>query len=205
MENNTENIKNYPQEYFKELEKGIVGLDFAKIQKVIEVVFEAYRNNRQVFILGNGGSASTASHFACDLGKGTLQNVYDMKEKRFKVISLTDNVATLMAYGNDLSFDDVFVQQLNNLINEGDVVIGISGSGNSANVIKAIEYAKQCGAKTIGLLGFKTGGKMGGVVDYEITVADNHYGRIEDIHLALCHMISDSLAILKKQKENHLA
>ncbi len=198
-------IKNYPQKYFQELKKSIVSLDFAKIQKAIEIIFEAYQNNKQVFILGNGGSASTASHFACDLGKGTLQNIYNMGEKRFRVISLTDNVATLLAYGNDLSFEDVFVQQLNNLINEGDVVIGISGSGNSANVIRAIEYAKKCGAKTIGFLGFKTGGKMGKLVDFEITVADNHYGRIEDIHLALCHLISDSLAILKKQEEHKLA
>ena len=191
------NIKNFSNEYFSELKKAIDGLDSVKIQKIIEVLFEAFKNNKQVFILGNGGSASNASHFACDLGKGTLKNVYDMQEKRFKVISLTDNVATIMAFGNDLSFEDIFVQQLRNLINPGDIVIGMSGSGNSINVIKAIEYAKVCGAKTIGFLGFGTGGKLAKIVDYEIIVQNNHYGRIEDIHLVLCHLISDSLAALK--------
>lgn len=198
-------IKNLPQQYFQDLKKAIDVLNQEKIQKVISVLFKAYQNNKQVFILGNGGSASTASHFACDLGKGTLQNIYDMGEKRFRVISLTDNVATLMAYGNDLSFENVFVQQLNNLINEEDVVIGISGSGNSANVIKAIEYAKKYGAVTVGFLGFRTGGKLGQMVDYDIIVQDDHYGRIEDIHLVLCHLVSDSLAILKKQEEHKLA
>lgn len=199
------NTKNFSNEYLLELKKTIDSLDSAKIQKVIEVLFEAYKNNKQVFILGNGGSASNASHFACDLGKGTLKNVYDMQEKRFRVISLTDNIATIMAFGNDLSFDEIFVQQLRNLINKGDVVIGISGSGNSLNIIKAIRYAKQCKATTIGLLGFKTGGKLAKIVDYEITVQSNHYGRIEDIHLALCHLISDSLAKLKHDEEHKLA
>ena len=150
--------------------------------------------------MGDGGSASNASHFACDLGKGTLKRVYDGKEKRFRVISLTDNIVTITAFANDLSFEDIFVQQLHNLIDKGDVVIGISGSGNSPNVIKAIRYAQTCGAKTIGFLGFKTGGKLSKLVDYEITVQDNHYGRIEDIHLALGHLITDNLAELKNRK-----
>lgn len=190
--------KNFAEEYFQELNKSLDSLDGEKIQKVIGVIFEAYKKNKQVFILGNGGSASTASHFACDLSKGTLDNVYDDREKRFRAISLTDNVAIATAFSNDLSFEDIFCQQLRNLINKGDVVIGISGSGNSLNVIKAIRYAKKCGAKTIGFLGFKTGGKLRKLVDYEITVQDNHYGRIEDVHLVLAHLISSSLAELKK-------
>lgn len=200
MENNKENNNNFPKNYFRELKRAIDNLDPKKIQKVIEVLFDAYKNNQQVFILGNGGSASTASHFACDLGKGTLKRFYDPTEKRFRAISLTDNVATIMAFGNDLSMEDVFIQQLNNLIQEGDVVIGISGSGNSPNIIKAIRYAKKCKATTIGFLGFNTGGEAGKIVDYEITVADNHYGRIEDIHLALCHLITDRLAELKERE-----
>jgi len=192
-------IKEFSKTYFDQLKKTIDNLDLAKIQKITEVIFEAYKNNKQIFILGNGGSASTASHFACDLGKGTLKNIYNNKEKRFRVVSLTDNVATMTAFGNDLSFEDVFCQQLNNLVNKGDIVIGISASGNSANVIKAIQYAKDCGAKTIGFLGFKTGGKLRGLVDYEIIVQDNHYGRIEDIHLILEHLITGCLAKLKKQ------
>lgn len=196
-----QNIKNFSKNYFKEIKKAIDSLDLANIQKIIKVLFEAYKKNKQIFILGDGGSASTASHFACDLGKGTLKNVYDNKEKRVRVVSLTDNVATITAFGNDLSFEDIFSQQLNNLVKKGDVVIGISGSGNSPNVIKAVRYAKRYGAKTIGFLGFKTGGKLSKLVDYKIIVQDNHYGRIENIHLMLAHLISEGLANLKNRKE----
>jgi len=197
-------IKEFSKNYFEETRKAIERLNLEKIQKIAEVLYRAYKNNKQIFIMGNGGSASTASHFACDLGKGTLQRVYDEKEKRFRVISLTDNVATLMAFGNDLSFEDIFCQQLSNLVNREDVVIGISGSGNSANIVKAIEYAKRCGAKTIGFLGFYTGGKLRDLVDYEITVQDNHYGRIEDIHLMLEHLITNYFAELKKEEIEEL-
>lgn len=195
-------MNNFIQQYFQELKKSIDGLDHQKIQKIINAVFDTYKNEKQIFIIGNGGSSATASHFACDLGKGTLKNIYRANEKRFRVISLTDNVATLAAYGNDLSFDDIFVQQLKNLLNEGDLVIGISGSGNSSNVVNAILYAKERGAKTIGLLGFQKGGKLANIVDYEIIVADNHYGRIEDIHLMLCHIIADAVFLLKNQQNN---
>lgn len=191
-------IKEFSKNYFGRIKELINQLDLDKIQRIARLIYNAYKNNRQVFIMGNGGSASTASHFACDLSKGTLQRVYDEKEKRFRVISLTDNVATMMAFANDLSFGDIFVQQLRNLINPGDIVIGISASGNSANVIKAIEYAKRCGAKTIGFLGFRAGGKLHDLVDYEITVQDEHYGRSEDIHLILVHLITDYLSELKK-------
>ena len=168
-------IKKITKEYLRQINRSLDNLDFEKIEKIISVLFEAYKNNKQVFILGNGGSASTASHFACDLSKGTLENVYDDKEKRFRAISLTDNVAITTALGNDLSFEDIFYQQLKNLINKEDVVIGISGSGNSANVIKAIQYAKKCEAKTIGLLGFRTGGRVRELIDYEITVQLDFY------------------------------
>lgn len=200
MLDNYQNIKNFSQNYFKEIKKTINSLDLEKIKEIVKVLFETYKNDKKIFIFGDGGSAATASHFACDLSKGTLGRIYDIKEKRFRVISLTDNVATITALGNDLSFGDIFFQQLVNLVSEGDVVIGISGSGNSTNVIKAIHYAKKCGAKTIGFLGFKTGGKLSKLVDYEITVQDNHYGRIEDIHLMLSHLIANSLAELKKNE-----
>jgi len=197
-------IKGFSKNYFGQVKRVIDELDLEKIQKITEIIYEAYKNNKQVFIMGNGGSASNSSHFACDLGKGTLKNFYNEQEKRFKVISLTDNVATLMAFGNDLSFEDIFVQQLKNLINPGDIVIGISASGNSTNVVKAIEYAKRYGAKTVGFLGFKTGGKLHNLVDYEITVQDEHYGRSEDIHLILIHLITDYLTELKKHEPSSL-
>lgn len=193
-----DNIRDFPQKYFHDLKTSIDSLDSDKINKVISVLFEAYRNDKKIFIFGNGGSASTASHFACDLSKGTLANVYDEQEKRFRVISLTDNVATITAFGNDLAFEDVFVQQLKNLVEKGDMVVVMSASGNSPNIVKAIEYAKKCGAVTIGFLGFRTGGKIGQMVDYEITIQDDHYGRIEDIHLILGHLITNSLDNLKK-------
>lgn len=191
-------IKEFSKNYFGQIKELINQIDLDKIQRITGVIYNAYEKDKQIFIIGNGGSASTASHFACDLGKGPLKNFDDEKEKRFKVISLTDNVATMIAFANDLSFEDIFVQQLRNLVNPGDVVIGISASGNSANVVKGIEYAKRCGAKTIGFLGFKTGGKLHDLVDYEITVQDEHYGRSEDIHLMLIHLITNYFAELKK-------
>lgn len=183
--------------YFDELKRSIDGLDMKKIELAIDMVMEAYINGKNVFVLGNGGSASTASHMACDLGKGTLQRVYDLSEKRFRVISLTDNVALMTAFANDLSFNDVFIQQLRNLVETDDLVIAMSGSGNSENVVKAIEYAGKCGAKTIGLLGSKTGGKLAKMVDCAIVVNSIHYGPIEDIHLILNHVFTSWISKIK--------
>jgi D-sedoheptulose 7-phosphate isomerase len=193
-------IKEFSENYFKELDSAISQIDKNKIAKIVEIIYSAYKNNKQIFILGNGGSASTASHFACDLEKGTVKDFSNIREKRFKAISLADNVALITAIGNDLSYEDIFWQQLSGLLNEGDVVIGISASGNSLNVIKAIQKAKECGAKTIGLLGFKTGGTLHDLVDCEITIKDNNYGRVEDAHLILCHIIANYLGELKKNE-----
>ncbi|MCL4418669.1 SIS domain-containing protein [Patescibacteria group bacterium] len=189
--------KDFINQYLLEIARCLASLDKTKIELVIDVLVQAYKKDRKVFILGNGGSASTASHMACDLGKGTLQRVYDNTEKRFKVISLTDNVAIMTAFANDLSFDDIFVQQLRNLVETNDVVIALTGSGNSPNVVKAVEYAKSCGAVTIGILGFKTGGKLGKIVDYSIITDSNHYGPIEDMQLVLNHMIASWIAKIK--------
>ncbi len=183
--------------YFSEVKRSLDSLDKKAIESVVDMLTDAYKNDRKVFILGNGGSASTASHMACDLGKGTLQRIYDNSEKRFRVISLTDNVAVMTAYANDLSFDAVFVQQLRNLIEKDDVVIAISGSGNSKNVINAIKYANACGARTIGFLGFKTGGKLAALVNIPIIVQSIHYGPIEDIHGILNHVIASWIAKIK--------
>lgn len=199
--NKKTNIKLNPKEfidgYISEITRCLNLLDKDKIELIIDVLVAAYKKDRKVFILGNGGAASTSSHMACDLGKGTLQRIYDNTERRFRVMSLTDNVALMTALANDLSFDDIFVQQLRNLVETDDVVIALTGSGNSPNVVKAVEYAKSCGAKTIGLLGFKTGGKLGKMVDYSIIVDSNHYGPIEDIQLTLNHMIAAWIAKVK--------
>lgn len=159
-------------------------------------------NDKQIFIFGNGGAAANASHFAADLGKGTLGRRYE-GEKRVRVTSLTDNVTTLTAYANDLSFEDIFVQQLRNLLNPGDLVIAITGSGNSPNVLKAIEYAKKKGALTIGVLGFKTGGKAARLADHAIIIQSDHYGIIEDTCTVLHHLITDCLTKLKAEYDGN--
>ena len=186
-------IKNY----FNELKNTIDNISFEDVKKVVDVLYGAYKEDKQVFIIGNGGSASTASHFACDLGKGTVQDVYDENEKRFRVISMTDNVATLTALGNDLSYDDIFSQQLKNLVNPGDIVIAITASGNSQNILNAIDTAKRLKAVTIGFVGFD-GGKLKSKADYHVHARSDHYGRIEDTHLILEHLISSYLTEMKK-------
>ncbi len=189
--------KDFIEGYLSEINRCLASLDKEKIELVIDALVAAYKKDRKVFILGNGGAASTASHMACDLGKGTLQRVYDNTERRFKVLSLTDNVAIMTAFANDLSFDDIFIQQLRNLVETDDVVIALSGSGNSRNVVKAVEYAKSCGAITIGILGFKTGGKLGKLVDYSIITDSTHYGPIEDMQSVINHMIASWIAKIK--------
>ncbi|OGH16346.1 MAG: hypothetical protein A3C30_03135 [Candidatus Levybacteria bacterium RIFCSPHIGHO2_02_FULL_40_18] len=184
--------------YFTELKTALDKVKISDIEKVAEILLEAYKNDKTIFIFGNGGAAATASHIACDLGKGTLTNVYDHTEKRLKVVSLTDNIPIMTAYANDLSYDDMFVQQLHSLLNSGDIVIGISGSGNTPNVIKAFMYAKQCGATTVGFLGYHSGGKARAFVDYDITIKSSNYGVIEDIHMSLGHALTSCLSYLKK-------
>lgn len=180
------------ENYFENIKKEVDALDKGAVQKVVDVLHEAWKNNKQVFILGNGGSASTASHFACDLGKGTLSRVYDPNVKRFRVMSLTDNVAIMTAFANDLSYDDIFSQQLHNLVQQGDIVIAITGSGNSPNVVKAVDIANKAGAVTIAFLGFD-GGKVKGMADHVVHVKCDNYGIIEDIHSMLNHVIISNL------------
>jgi D-sedoheptulose 7-phosphate isomerase len=184
--------------YFRELKRCLSELDSRKINQAINILIDAYMHNRKVFIMGNGGGASTASHMACDLSKGTLARIYDEEEKRFRAYSLTDNVAIMTAFGNDLSFEDIFVQQLRNLVEENDVVVTLSGSGNSKNLIKAVKYAKKCGAKTIGFLGFYTGGRLAKLVDCAIIVNSNYYGPCEDVQLILDHIVTSWLARVKQ-------
>lgn len=179
----------FAQDYIKNMHDILNNIDCGKIEEIGDLFYSTWDKGRQIFILGNGGSAATASHFACDLGKGTLKNEYDKKEKRIKVISLTDNVSTITAYSNDVGYEEVFSQQLRNLVNPADLVTIITGSGNSKNIIRAVEAAKEMQAATIGLLGFN-GGKVKDMLSKYILVPSNHYGRIEDAHLMLCHLIS---------------
>lgn len=183
--------------YFQEVIKCIVLLEKQSIEQMIEMVMDAYKNDKKIYVLGNGGGASTSSHIACDLGKGTLARVYDRNEKRLHVLSLTDNVAIMTAYANDLSYDDIFIQQLRNLVEADDVVIAISGSGNTKNVLNAVFYAKKIGAKTIGLTGFNSGGRLAEIVDIPIIVKTTHYGPLEDVHMMIGHLVAASVASAK--------
>lgn len=154
------------------------------IQEVIDVLAQARLEHRQVFILGNGGSASTASHFVCDLAKNTRCEGLP----HFRAIGLTDNMEIFSAYANDEGYENVFSQQLINLIRPDDIVIAISASGNSKNVVNAVEEAKKYGVTTIGFTGF-SGGRLGQIVDIQIHVASDIIEHVEDIHLMLEHMI----------------
>lgn len=199
MKQNKSSIKEFIKAYINEVKQSLDTLDIQKINTAVAMIVKAYEKRSRVFILGNGGSASTATHMACDLGKGTLSRFYDNKEKRLRVISLADNTALLTAYANDLSFEHAYVQQLRNLVEKKDLVIVISGSGNSKNLIKAIKYAKDQGARTIGILGFKNGGKLAELVDCSIIVQSNHYGPIEDVHLVMNHLLASCLAKIKRE------
>lgn len=144
---------------------------------------EAYHNNRHIFVMGNGGSASTASHWPCDFNKGCSLD----REKKFKMICLNDSISTMLAYANDLSYEDVFVGQLKNFFIPGDLVIGISGSGNSENVLRAIDYANKNGGTTAGLCGF-SGGKLYQKVKIPLLAKVDDMQKVEDIHMIIVHM-----------------
>lgn len=185
--------------YLNEIDTSLQSLDQTQIATIVTVLLTAYKHNKTVFIFGNGGSASIASHMACDLGKGTLRNNYDMHQRRLRAVSLTDNVATITAYGNDVSYDDIFIQQLRNLVNSGDVVIAISASGDSKNVLKTLQYAKSQKAITIGLLGFGTGGKAARIVDHALIVNSKTYGVCEDVYSIINHILTTAISHTKYQ------
>lgn len=176
------------QKYLTELDQAVRQTDMDAIHKAVEVLWEAYENNRQVFIFGNGGSASTASHMACDIGKGVVRE----GKKRFRVQSLCDNVAVMTAWANDVSYETMFKDQLENLLNEKDVVIAISASGNSPNVVKAVEFGKKQGATIIGLSGF-SGGILKDMSDISIHFPVKDYGQVEDLHLMCEHIITQCI------------
>jgi D-sedoheptulose 7-phosphate isomerase len=158
------------------------------IADIADTIYKAYRKNKKVIIMGNGGSASTASHFACDLRMGSAAK----GKPRVRATSITDNTAMITSVANDIDYNSIFKEQLLGQLDEGDVVIGISASGNSPNVLEAMKYARENGAITIALTGFD-GGKLKGLVDKAIIVASGDYGQVEDVHLSLDHMITYSV------------
>ena len=170
--------------YLQDLQQALAALDLEQVKKVRQVLAEARADGKQIFLCGNGGSASTASHLVNDLGKGASQ----AGDEPFKVMALTDNISWITALANDMSYEDVFVEQLRNFAGAGDVLIAISGSGNSPNVLKAVALAKERGLTTVGWTGFD-GGHLALLVDLPIVVNSHHMGRIEDVHVVLMHLV----------------
>jgi D-sedoheptulose 7-phosphate isomerase len=171
--------------YREQMIRAAQTVDPALVDAAIDQFRRALDEDRQIFVFGNGGSASTASHFVTDIVKSASQ----MTPKRFRILALTDSNSTITAYANDLHFDYVFVEQLKNFARPGDLVLAITGSGNSRNVIRALEYATALGCRRIALTG-RDGGKTGLLADLHINVAEPHMGRIEDCHMMICHMIA---------------
>jgi len=187
--------KDYLRELMATLNKMQPDLE-QKMDELATILFIARGEGRTIFLCGNGGSASTASHFASDLSKGTIVG----SNPRFKVVALTDNIPTMLAWGNDSSYDDIFVEPLKNLMGPGDVVIGISGSGNSPNIIKALDYANHHQGITIGLSGYD-GGKLLMTAQHNIHVPSFYMQRVEDIHLILEHLLTS--LIREEQQKTH--
>lgn len=174
----------FPAEYKKSVLEAIDRIDLPSVHRAIGWFRDARDSGRRIFVCGNGGSASTASHFACDMVKGASL----CGNTRFRIQALTDSIPTLTAYSNDLSYDVVFVEQLRNFAEPGDLFMAISGSGNSPNVVRAMEYANSAGCRTIALTG-RNGGRLGPLAQLNIQIEVPHMGRIEDAHMIVCHMI----------------
>ncbi len=181
-------------QYLERLQDEIGRVDPDEIRRLGALVFDAWRDGRFVFIAGNGGSACTASHLAEDLGKNCLREEDMARDdcRRLKVLSLTDNVGWITALGNDLGYDQIFVQQLMHYGSPGDVLIAISGSGNSPNILAAVDWANRHGLKTFGLTGF-SGGKLKQVQQDGIHVMLDDMGMVESVHLCIAHWVIDDL------------
>jgi D-sedoheptulose 7-phosphate isomerase len=177
-------MKNWMQDYLKKQQAALDALPLDRLPAVLEAFRQAWREDRQIFVFGNGGSACNASHFATDLGKGSS----DKLARRFRVLSLNDNTSWLTALGNDYAYEDVFVRQLMNYARPGDIAFTMSVSGSSPNLVKAFEWARENGLVTIAFVGQKRG-KLAEIADHVLVVEDGHYGRAEDMHMTLAHFI----------------
>jgi len=179
-------VTSFVSGYVERLKYAIDRIPLERVEAMGEILYRAYRQGKQVFVVGNGGSAATASHMACDLGKNTIA----ANRPRFRILSLNDNMALLSALANDLGYEHVFSEQLKNLIRPGDVLISITGSGNSPNIIRAMEYARERAATNIALLGFD-GGRALELADEHVLVPVHDYGVVEDLHMVLDHILTE--------------
>jgi D-sedoheptulose 7-phosphate isomerase len=179
------------EQYWHELATMMQAMSFDMLTRAAELLLDCYRRGSTVFILGNGGSAATASHFACDLAKGTQVRGLPA----FRVISLNDNVPLMSAWANDTNYDRIFAEQLSTLVRAGDIVITISASGNSPNILAAARMARQAGAITLALTG-KDGGKLSRLADFAIYIPSASIEQVEDAHLVIAH----SLCVVLREK-----
>jgi D-sedoheptulose 7-phosphate isomerase len=186
--------------YFSELQEMVQAISQEQVQDIVTLLEETYHQGRRIFLMGNGGSAATASHFALDLAKNTIMP----GAPRVKAISLTDHVPLITAWSNDTAYEHIFAEQLANMIEPGDVVIGISASGNSLNIINAIHVAKESHAATIGLLGAK-GGKIKQIVDAYVLAPGQNIEQEEDAHLILAHIITRHMREVVRSYAQQLA
>ena len=171
-------------DYIRAQKAALDSIPVDQVARLIDRLNKAVAEDRQIFSFGNGGSAANASHFATDLGKGASDKI----GKRFRVLSLNDNVSWMTALGNDYSYEDIFVRQLENYGRPGDVALGLSVSGSSPNVVKALEWSKANGLHTIALVGAKRG-RMAEVAQDVLVINDTHYGRVEDAQMGICHIL----------------
>ncbi len=190
------NLQNYLDEFNQLMRK----VDPNEVQALIEAFDEAYENDRIVFLIGNGGSGANASHFCEDLGKGTIVDFE--KQKRLRVMSLTDNTPYILAWANDTSYDRIFVEQLKNFAEPDSLLIAISGSGNSPNVLAAVEYANQQGMKTFGMSGYD-GGNLRQLAQHDLYVPSYDMGMVESVHAVLMHYVMDQLRERYKRTLSH--
>jgi len=178
-------IEHFAEDYRKAFKEVLDEISIPDLEAVANLLQEAYQKQKKIFIIGNGGSAATASHFANDLN----QTAAVEGKHRFRATCLSDNIPAVTAISNDISYDEVFSEQLKNFLDEGDLLIALTGSGDSKNVLRAVEFAKKQGAITIGLIGFG-GGKLKGLVDQAIILSSKQYGLVETAHLFLEHLFA---------------
>ena len=179
----------FARNYLSGLKRVMDRMDVCQVAALIGDLQRAYDGDRQIFIVGNGGSAGTASHMACDLAKTVVGRTPDPSLRRFRVMSLTDNVPILTAVGNDMGFEHVFTEQLRLYARKGDLLVVITGSGNSPNVVSAVKLARKMGLRTAGLLGFD-GGKVRDLLHTCVLVPDCSYGYVEDLHMVVDHLVT---------------
>lgn len=184
-------MKNYEKEikeYYQSLANTFEKLDYKEISLAMNALVNCYENGGTVYVFGNGGSSSTASHMVCDFNKGVSMK----KSKKFNFVCLSDNTPILTALANDVSYEDVFAYQIERILNSNDLILAISGSGNSKNIIKAIKVAKDAGVKVIGMTGYD-GGQLYKMADYHLHAPINDMMKAEDIHMSFDHMMATIL------------